>query len=148
MGSALLEIQTSMDVSIVELFEVLASPLRLAGIQRGSAVKYGKSLAIVRCSDSSWPLAVVRRSAAKSGCALLVQLGILSAPTGRRLKMLLLLSRVKMRTTPTTLLPLPPTQKTRSNDRMVQLLGKAAMLPPAWGSRAGHHLPRRSTSAK
>lgn len=61
---ALAEIRAAMEVTMGEMFDVLSSPLRPSVRDPGSAVKYGKTLCVVRSGDSSWPVTVVRKSAA------------------------------------------------------------------------------------
>lgn len=61
---ALSEIRSAMAVTMEEVFAVLSSTLRPAGLERGTAVLYSKNLSLVRAGGGSWPFAVVRKGAA------------------------------------------------------------------------------------
>lgn len=61
---AMRKVRSAMEVTMKEVFEVLSSTLRPSSLEPGSAVAYGKSLCVVRCGESSWPVAVVGTSAA------------------------------------------------------------------------------------
>lgn len=61
---SLSEIRSAMAVTMRELFAVLSSTVRPAGLERGTAVSYSKNLSLVRAGGGSWPFVVLRKGAA------------------------------------------------------------------------------------
>lgn len=61
---AVREIRAAMEMTMGEVFQVLASAVQPSGMGQGTPVTYSTSLCVVRCTESSWPLNIVRNSRA------------------------------------------------------------------------------------
>lgn len=74
-GSALEQVRSVMETSIVDLFTVLRAAVKTRSLRAGKGVLYADKTCVIRNGDTSWPFSAVRRTRGGSWVCLSCRMG-------------------------------------------------------------------------